>query len=112
MGAKSPQTCAGLESNRFYAAPYMGNNGNLNNFGASYSHGTVFPPNQYAYQKETMGSRAHKHNRCVGAKIQQTCTDRESTRFYAAPYIGNNGNLRKFGALYPDGTVFPPNQCA
>ena len=37
---------------------------------------------------------------------------RESTRFYAAPYMGNNGNLRKFEAHYRHGTVFAPKKCA
>ena len=179
MGGKSPQTCTRRESTRFYAAPYMGNNGNLRKFeahyrhgtvfapkkccerepkaeserepknviiawvekvhkpvrtwkvtgfiegpymgdkgnlrkcGAPYRHGTVFSPKKCAYQKEAMGKESPKIYSLRGCKKSpQTCAIRESNRFYEAPYMGDNGNLRKFGAPYRHGTVFAPNKCA
>ena len=37
-------------------------------------------------------------------------TDLQTTRFYAAPYRTENGNLRKFGATYGYGTMFAHKQ--
>ena len=62
-------------------------------------------------KRKLWGRRAQKYNPCVGAKSPQICTGRENTRFYAAPYMGNNGKLRKFRATYHHGTVFAPKQC-
>ena len=38
----------------------MGNNENLLKFVATYYHGTVFPPKQYAYQKEAIVNESLK----------------------------------------------------
>ena len=89
----------------------MGNNGNLRKFEAHYRHGTVFAPKKCACQKKLWRRRAQKYNLCMGAKSPQTCAGLESNRFYEAPYMGDNGNLRKFGATYYQGAVFPPKQC-
>ena len=63
-------------------------------------------------KRKLWGRRAQKHNFCVGAKNPQTCAGLESNQILTALCIGNNGNLRKFGAPYRHGTVFPPKQCA
>ena len=54
--------------------------------------------------------RAKKCKSCFGANSVQTCTDLQTARLQAAPYMANNGNLRKFGATYRHGTMFAPKQ--
>ena len=44
--------------------------------------------------------RVQKYNPCAGVKIPQVCTGRESNRFNGTPYMGDNGNSRKFVAPY------------
>ena len=63
-------------------------------------------------KRKLWGRRAQKYNRYEGAISPQICTGRKSTTFYAAPYVSNNGKLRKFGDTYHHGTVFTPKQCA
>ena len=46
----------------------------------------------------------------VGANSVRTSTGLQTTQFHAAPYRPDNGNLRKIGATYRDGTMFAPNQ--
>ena len=109
---KSPRTCAIQESNRFYEAPYMGDNGNLRKFGAPYATVPCLHQTNVHSKRKLRGRRDKKYNPYVGAKSPQTCASRESNRFYAAPYMSNNENLRKVGATYRHGTVFTPKQCA
>ena len=54
--------------------------------------------------------RAQKCNFLVGKKIVPTGTVPQTTPFYAAWYMADNENLRKFGSTYRHCTVFAPNQ--
>ena len=56
--------------------------------------------------------RAQKCKLCVGRKTARSCTGLQTTRFYAALYRADNGNLRIFGATYRRGTMFAPTQCS
>ena len=52
-----------------------------------------------------------KCNFLIGAETVPTVTCRQTTYSQAMPYMANIGNLRKFGASNPQGTVFAPHQC-
>ena len=54
VGAQSAQTCMGVQTSRFYLAPYRADNGNLRKFGVTYRYGTMFAPKECLYQKEAM----------------------------------------------------------
>ena len=55
--------------------------------------------------------KARKCNRFVGAINALAVTGLPTTRLQTGPYGVNNGNLEKFGARYPHGTVFAVRQC-
>ena len=52
FGAKSPLRSTDLQKTRFHAAPYRADSTNLQEFGATYRHGTVFVPMEYLHPKE------------------------------------------------------------
>ena len=52
VGTKTVPTVTGRQTTYSHARPYMANIGNLRQFGASNTQGTVFAPNQRLYQKE------------------------------------------------------------
>ena len=45
---------------RFHASPYKAANGNLEKFGATNTHGTVFALSRCSYQKESTGMESLK----------------------------------------------------
>ena len=51
------QTCTGLQTTRFHAAPYRADNENLRKLGATYRSGSMFA---YLYQKEALGKENSK----------------------------------------------------
>ena len=104
-------TVTGRKTTYSQAMPYMANIGNLRQFRASNSQGTVFAPNKCLYQKEATGVGNQKCNFLIGAETVPTVTGRQITYSQAMPYMANIGNLRQFGASYPQGTVFAPNPC-
>ena len=54
VGAKTPLTCADLQTTSSQRSRYRPDNGNLLKLGWTYRYGTVFAPRQFLYQKETM----------------------------------------------------------
>ena len=56
--------------------------------------------------------RDQKYIPLVGAKTVLTCTGLQTTSFHGGQHSVENGNLRKFGSTYPNGTTFPPEQCS
>ena len=55
VGAKSPLTCARLQSTPSQWRRYGAEKGNLRIMGWTYRHGIVLAPRQYLYQKEATG---------------------------------------------------------
>ena len=45
-------------------------------------------------------------------KVHKPVRTWKVTGFIEGPYMGDKGNLRKFGAPYRYGTVFSPKKCA
>ena len=52
-----------------------------------------------------------KCNSLLGAIIALTVTCLPTSSLETGPYRADNGNLEKFGAIYPHGTVFALRQC-
>ena len=52
VSAKTAPTGTGQQTNPCHVAPYWVNNRNCQNFGATFSNGTVFAPMQSLYLKE------------------------------------------------------------
>ena len=55
FGAEIPLRSTGLQTTRFYAAPYKAVSANLRKHGASFRRGTVFAPLQSTYEKDATG---------------------------------------------------------
>ena len=79
---------------------------NLGIFGATYPHGTMFALSQSLHQKEATGMESLKMKSPCQWKNVLADWGMPTTRFHAASYRADNGNLVKFGAVYPHGTVF------
>ena len=112
LGANSPQAATGCRATPSQASPYSAVNGNLLQFEATYRHGTVFAPTQFAYQIVATGKDTQKYNPCVGGNSPQAGRVLQATPSQASPYSGVNGNLLQFEATYRNGTVFSPTPCA
>ena len=72
VSAATVQTVASLQTTPCHAAPCRTDYGNLQKFGSTYLHGTVFPPKQYLYQKEATVVDSQKCNFLVSAATVQT----------------------------------------
>ena len=55
VGAKTPLSCAALQTTPSQGRRYRAENGNLRKLGRIYRRGTVFAPRQYLYEKGTIG---------------------------------------------------------
>ena len=75
----------------------------------------VVPPlhqsNVYIKMK-LRGWRAQKCIPLVGAKTVLACAGLQTTPVHGRNYRTENGNLRKFGSTYRQGTLFTPKQCS
>ena len=60
VSAKTEPTVVGQQTTPCLAAPYWVSNGNFQNFGATFCHGTVFAPMQSLYCKEDTGVESPK----------------------------------------------------
>ena len=60
VGAKTSLTCAALQTTPSQVSQYRAENGNLQNYGSTFCHGTVFALKQCLYQKETTGINCPK----------------------------------------------------
>ena len=60
VGAKTTLTCAGLQTTPSHVRRYIPENGNLQKFGSTFRHGTVFAPKQCSYQIEATGLKSPK----------------------------------------------------
>ena len=58
FGAKSPLCSTCLQTTQFHAAPYRADSTNLQKFGATFLHGTVFATMQCLSQKEAKGMQS------------------------------------------------------
>ena len=54
---KTPLTCTGRQTTPSQGSWCRAENANLHKFGWTYSHGTLFAPSQYLYQKEDKGMK-------------------------------------------------------
>ena len=101
-----------MPTTRFHAAPIRTDNGYLRKFGATNPHGTGFALRQCLYQnKDTGMERLKMHSLCRCKQRTRRYERANDTRFHAVPYKANNGNLGKFVATNPHGTVFALRQC-
>ena len=55
VGAITPFNCAGSRNTPSRRRQYRAKNGKFGILGRTYSHGTVFAPRKYLYQKEATG---------------------------------------------------------
>ena len=91
---------------------YSAANGNLEKFGATNTHGTVFALSPCLYQKEATGMERLKMHSLCRFKERTGCYESpKSTRLHELPYKAANGNLGKFGATNTHGTVFALSRC-
>ena len=56
VGAETVLTSAGPQTTPFHGGQYRAGNGNMQNFGRTYRHGTAFPQQECSYQKEATGT--------------------------------------------------------
>ena len=112
VGAKSTRSCTGLQTTRFHAAPYLADNGNLGNSGQPFALIPCLHQNNIYIKRKQWGRRTQKCKPFVGANSVRSCTGLQTTRFHAAPYLADNGNLWIFGATYRHGTMIAPKQCS
>ena len=62
VGARTPLTCAGCQSNPSQERRYRVEKGNLRILRWTFRHGTVFAPRQHIYQKEATGMERPEMN--------------------------------------------------
>ena len=60
VGAKTPLTCTGRQSNPSEPRRYRVEKGNLRSLGWTYCHGTVFAPRRYLNEKEATGMESRE----------------------------------------------------
>ena len=110
VSARMSLTCAGLETTPFHVSQYRAKNGNLRKTGYTFSQCTIFAPKQCLYQKEATGMESPKIYSFVGGKTSITCAGLQTTPSHVSQYRAENGNLRKSGSTFSNGTVFAPKQ--
>ena len=74
---------------------------NLEIFGATYPDSTVSVLRQCLYQKEATGMESLKCNHLLGAINVLDVTGQPTTKFHAASYRSDNGDLGNFGLPIP-----------
>ena len=60
VGAETVLTSAKRKTTALFWGQYRADNGNMRNFGPTYSHGTTFAPKQWLYQKKATGMESSK----------------------------------------------------
>ena len=111
VGAKTSLTCVRLQTTPSQVNQYRTENGYLRKSGSSFSHGTMFLPKQCFIKRKLHVGRVQKCIPLVGAKPSLTCAGLQTTLSHVSQYKAENGNLRKSGSTFCNGTVFALMQC-
>ena len=110
VGIKIPLNCAGRQTTPSQRSRYRPENRNLRKFGLNYRHGTVFTPKQYLYQKQATGMERPEMYFPTWCKNPSYLCGLSNDPVSRSRYRPENGNLRKMGWTYRNGTVFAPRQ--
>ena len=80
--AKTVLTSAEPQTTPFHGGQYRVLNGNMQNFGPTYRHGTAFPQEECLYQKEATGMENPKMYCCSPWNNPTSCVGLQTTRFH------------------------------
>ena len=111
IGAKTALICTGRQTTPSHVSQYRAEKSNLRETESTFRLCTVFAPRQCLYQKEATGMESPKCIPLVGAKTAPTCAGQQTTPSHVIQYRAENGNLRKSGSTFRNGTVFAPKIC-
>ena len=107
---KNPSLLCGPSNYPVSRDSYRVEKGNLRKLGWTYSHGTVFAPRQYRYQKEATAIDTPEMYTPTLCKIPSYLCGPSTTPSKGTWYGAENANMRKLGWTYRHGTVFAPRQ--